>query len=744
MPFRHSAITSLAIILASGLAFCGPAAAQAASEFSTLNRELGDLFQKGEYDQAAVLADRYVALAKEQDGENSPRYATGLSWLAAIAQDRGQYDVAETHYKRILEIDEAALGAEHADVGRDCNNLGLLYQDIGRYAEAEALHNRALSIAEKALGAGHLTVASRLHNKAALFRLQGRYTEAEALLTRALAITEKSSEGEAEDIGKTLTVLGRVNRDMGRYAEAEVYLRRSLAVFETAFGPESLRASYSLHDLAALYQALGQNAEAEAMIQKALAIRQKIFGPEHAEVARSLYVLAGIHEKQELLDVAAADYLRALAIQEKTIGPQHPDAASTKVSLAVLYKSQSRYRDAQALLESALSIQEKALAPDHPAVASSLLPLSEIYRKQGRRDDAEKLFRRARAIRKSSLQDVPVFFATNRKRNPDAKSIEFGTDGDPNLTLGTARLSILKNDNPQNALPPRYRRKKTKNPEDATDVTRLSIPQLDVNDEEAVIAAARRQLQAAQAFKNQAVVFIHGYNVDFENAVRRAGQIAYDLSFDGPTFIFSWPSRQAYFGYLTDRETVDIATEQLKGFLQRVVAPLGAAKVHLVAHSMGNMILLRALSDLSDVDPSRRPVIGEIIDAAPDVAPDIFAQFATKIRTAGGNLTVYASAADKALWISEWLWGRQRVGYIASDGPALITGVDLIDITSASMAIFAINHDVYASSPIVVADMRSILLGERPPDRRTKEFSKVSSKKGKYWIYRTFAQRSRQ
>ena len=71
------------------------------------------------------------------------------------------------------------------------------------------------------------------------------------------------------------------------------------------------------------------------------------------------------------------------------------------------------------MLESAVVIREKALGPDHPAVASSLLPLSEIYRRQGRRDDAEKLFKRARTIRKSSLREVPVFFATNRKRDPE-------------------------------------------------------------------------------------------------------------------------------------------------------------------------------------------------------------------------------------------------------------------------------------------------------------------------------------
>lgn len=737
---RRLATTVLAIILLDVSLI--PALAQPPDdEIDALGQQIGPLFQQGKYDEATELAERYAGAIKERHGDSSPRYAAALSWLAAIAQDRGRYDTAETLFKRILEIDEAALGPEHADVGRDCSNLGLLYQELGRYAEAEAFYDRGLAVTEKALGADHLTLATRIHNKASLFRLQGRYGEAEPLLKRALAIREGSPDANPRDIGKTLSNLGRLYLDMDRYRDAEAHHRRALSIFEQASGPDSVRTAFSLHDLAALYQAVGQNAEAERLIARALAIRLKLLGAEHAEVARSLYVLAGIHEKQGRIDEALTEYTRALAMQERTLGPGHPDVAATKVALAVLYKSQARYDEAQALLESAVAIQEKALTPDHPAVASSLLPLSEIYRRQGRRDDAERLFKRARAIRKSSLTEVPVFFATNRKRNPDAKSVEFGTESEAQLTLGSASLSILKDDAAMaaRATPP----KKNDEGDSVTDVTRLSIPRLDVQDENEAIEAAGRQLQASQVFKNQALVFVHGYNVDFDNAVRRAGQIAYDLSFDGPTFVFSWPSRQRYLDYFTDRETVDIAIEQFKGFIQRVVVPLGAAKVHLVAHSMGNMVLLRALSDLSEHKPSRRLVIGEIIDAAPDVAPDVFAQFAAKIRSGGGNLTVYASAADKALWFSKWLWGRPRVGYIAEDGPSLIAGVDLIDITSAGMAIFAINHDVYASSPIVVSDMRRIIGGERPPDKRTREFSPISSQKGKYWVFRSLAEEPR-
>jgi hypothetical protein len=41
------------------------------------------------------------------------------------------------------------------------------------------------------------------------------------------------------------------------------------------------------------------------------------------------------------------------------------------------------------------------------------------------------------------------------------------------------------------------------------------------------------------------------------------------------------------------------------------------------------------------------------------------------------------------------------------------------------------NHDVYASNPIIVGDMRRIIeKSERPPDKRTKELEPVASADG--------------
>ncbi|MGE0630592.1 MAG: alpha/beta fold hydrolase, partial [Hyphomicrobiaceae bacterium] len=489
-----------------------------------------------------------------------------------------------------------------------------------------------------------------------------------------------------------------------------------------------------LNHLALLYQDMGRNEEAQAYAARALEIREKTFGPNHPDVAITTHALGRIAELLGNSKSAEQLYLKAIRIQEQVIGGDHPHLAATLADLGSLYKSMGRLDDAKPLLERSLAIREKGLTATHPALASGLIQLGELYRLLGRSNEADILFRRARTIRRSEYKEVPVYFATDRVRDDRAKTIAFGTKfGIGKLKQGLAKVVILE-EPMVSAATRSAASNKGISVDEVTELRHLAVTSLQVTTEQQVMDNARQQSIAAQAFKGQALLFVHGYNVSFENSVRRAGQIAFDLGFDGPAFVFSWASSQSLFGYFTDRESVEIAAEHLRGFLSTMMQQGGIKRIHLAAHSMGNMVLLRTLSNLS---ASSVPVssIGQIISAAPDVNPDLFAQFAKRIQSAGGKITVYASGADKALWFSQWLWHRPRVGFVSQSGPSLIPGVDTIDITNAGTSLFAVNHDNYASSPIVVSDIRKALAGIRPPDRRTVAFVAKPSPKGEYWIY---------
>src|SRR6516164_126553 len=117
----------------------------------------------------------------------SAKYSCSGSPLIFAKGRHGHYAEAEPLYKRVLEIREKALGANHLDVAASLNNLAELYRTEDRYAEAEPLFKRALTIKEKALGGEDPRLVRNLNDLAGLYWHEGRYAEAEPLFRRALA-----------------------------------------------------------------------------------------------------------------------------------------------------------------------------------------------------------------------------------------------------------------------------------------------------------------------------------------------------------------------------------------------------------------------------------------------------------------------------------------------------------------------------------------------------------------------------
>jgi esterase/lipase superfamily enzyme/tetratricopeptide (TPR) repeat protein len=694
---------------------------------------------KGHYADAEPLYKRALAIREKALGPDHPDVAAALNNLALLYRDQGRYADAEPLYKRSIVIAEKALGPDHADVAAVLNNLALLYRAEGRYADAEPLYKRSLAIREKALGPDHPDVAQSLNNLALLYRFDGRYADAEPLYKRSLAIWEKALGPDHPDVATALNNLALLYRDQGRYADAEPLDKRSLAIVERALGPDHPHVAAVLNNLGELYREEGRYADAEPLLKRAFAIDEKALGPDHAEVAAALNNLAKLYEGQGRLKEAEPLYERALKIGEKALGPEHPNVAITRENLGGLYKSLGRRADAEPLLRSALAIKEKVFGPAHPSLAYPLTQLADLLRLDGKCDEAQPLFLRARAIGAGRIEEVPVLFATDRKRDTSQPSVAFGGERGKETTLGLVIVTVPNPEVPAQAAQPGATGKGAASAE-PTDTRRLALQCIEVVNDQQIIAAAIRQIAAAKRDPTQALVFVHGYNVSFESAVRRAAQIAYDLEFDGGVFVFSWPSHQRFLDYFSDRETVDLAADHFKDFLERIVAETKATKIHFVAHSMGNMVLLRALHEIVG-NPNLAPLIGEVIDAAPDIDPDVFTQLVKNIRGAGAKLTLYAAQSDKALWLSTLLRGNlPRAGFIHGK-PLITAGVDTIDVTNGGDTawhdLFALNHDIYSSNPIIVGDMERIIeKGERPPDKRTKDFEVVGSGDDTYWRLR--------
>src|SRR5581483_2394034 len=264
----------------------------------------------------------------------------------------------------------------------------------------------------------------------------------------------------------------------------------------------------------------------------------------------------------------------------------------------------------------------------------------------------------------------------------------------------------------------------------------FTIQELKALTREEFIARVREQIARSSAFKDQAVVFVHGYNTPFDFALFRTAQMAYDLKFDGAAFLYSWPSGGGVISYNYDRESSEQAEPYLREFIELVVKESGAKSVSLIAHSMGNMPLLRVLQALG---PGLPPgvTLNQIILAAPDVDRNLFENLAANVKAWGRGVTLYCSNNDLAMAAARRVAGGiPRAGDVPADGPIVLAGIDTIDVSETSTDYLTLNHSTYAEKSALLNDIGLLLqTGERPPDRRIPILLKVNTPKGDFWRY---------
>lgn len=344
---------------------------------------------------------------------------------------------------------------------------------------------------------------------------------------------------------------------------------------------------------------------------------------------------------------------------------------------------------------------------------------------------------------------VDIYFGTDRKREQDRQKWErklatFGTLSDKKLTLGKAVVTVPKEGRERGQITrPEFdilvAKFSLRNEDLARDFTIFGV---DVLDQRTWLAAIRKQREQSRRFKDQALIFVHGFNVSFDDALFRAAQISYDLEFDGVPLVFSWPSIAGLTGYVLDRNRARNAQEYLRQFIELVEKESGAQQIHLVAHSMGADPLLGALRDMALATPAgtrpEKPRFNEVILAAPDVTRDNFEQVAERIVGLRKGMTLYASSNDRALQASGILTlGEFPAGGVPSIGPLVMSGLDTIDVSRANTDFFSLNHSTFADRAQLLTDMRGLLeRGVRPPNIRLKAYREVIlSGGGIYWRF---------
>jgi esterase/lipase superfamily enzyme len=257
---------------------------------------------------------------------------------------------------------------------------------------------------------------------------------------------------------------------------------------------------------------------------------------------------------------------------------------------------------------------------------------------------------------------VPVLVATKRKRS----TTDPGEMFDSGVADETSYASVTV------SMPPDAVRKigdvqwpSTSPGDPQQNFVTVSANYLDKESFGAGLSAATKKTRHGKV-----LLFVHGFNNRFDEAVYRFAQIIHDSKVPAVPVMYSWPSRGVVGlrAYQDDLENATNSREALEEALDGIGANPNVKEVTIVCHSMGCFLTLEALHSKALRAGKIGDKVKNVLLVAPDVNVNLFRAHMREMGSARPRFALFLSQDDHALKLSKSFGGGEaRLGDVHPD-----------------------------------------------------------------------------
>lgn len=242
-------------------------------------------------------------------------------------------------------------------------------------------------------------------------------------------------------------------------------------------------------------------------------------------------------------------------------------------------------------------------------------------------------------------------------------------------------------------------------------------------------AGVNRQIERSR--QKDLLLFVHGFNVDFDACLIRAAQLSLDMPFNGAVVAYSWPTRGGAMNYRDDEPVNASSVQPFTEFLASLTAAVPKkTRINIVVHSMGNRIVMQTLNRL--VPPNREKPFANVCLCAPDVGLSDYKQWIPGVVAQSRRVTLYANESDSALTLSKGLHSEARAGDAAEVGA--FKDVELIDCSRVDLSF--LGHSYFSGNVSVLSDLFAVIKEDKPAEKRTYLKAESSAKDGtRRWAF---------
>lgn len=306
---------------------------------------------------------------------------------------------------------------------------------------------------------------------------------------------------------------------------------------------------------------------------------------------------------------------------------------------------------------------------------------------------------------RTNSQHKHIFFVTDRNRLVKNSLLTgFGRHRGNKLSYGLSTISLPNNHKRGRLELPKKLHFEFK-AETAKHFKQVEIQDSDKNN---FYSSINQSLQRNK--DKRLLIYIHGFNVKFDESLMQLAQVSHDINFDGVPISYSWPSQGGCHAlkYVIDSNNANWSESHFKAFLLDLLANTEAEKISIIAHSLGGKILSRVLQELERTNKSK--LFDQIILAAPDVDAELFSEQMLKVNQIANQITLYTSAQDKALALSEKVHLYQRAGQ-STDKILILPSINTIDVK-----LLKSSHSYFSNE--IIDDIQKVILQGLLPKQR--------------------------
>ncbi|MFN8587724.1 MAG: tetratricopeptide repeat protein [Candidatus Eisenbacteria bacterium] len=262
------------------------------------------LMRQGKYTDAEPVLNEAIA-RMQATGEVTDLLIGTVNDLAILRFDSGG-PAADSLFRYVAQLSRRRYGDRHPNVAHDLIDIAAVEQQAGRYEVADSLDHEALGIMSDWYGADSPNAADVMSITARNLLFLQRYDEAGALFRSALAILERAYGPEHSLVGKAWGGLASVAEAKGDAPAAEAAYKRAAGIARRAFGAHHLDVGVAIGNLGTFYMHHGQLALAERCFRESLAAYEGVLTPDafdrgvgHLKLGRALLMQERVAEAEK-------------------------------------------------------------------------------------------------------------------------------------------------------------------------------------------------------------------------------------------------------------------------------------------------------------------------------------------------------------------------------------------------------------------------------------------------------------